>query len=83
MALQLFEEYGHRRHCTAMGATGSATRDGSAIIAQSWDQGWCIRLHGDPGPYLAVDSFYAAPAKREFVIARGYVCRHAFTRHQL
>ncbi len=46
-------------------------------------QGLCICLHGDPGPYLTVDSFYAVPAKREFFIARGYVCRHAFTRHQL
>ena len=37
-ALQLQEEYGHDHcHCTALGATGPATPDGAALIAQSWD----------------------------------------------
>ena len=35
--LLLHEEIVHTKPCTAIGATGPATRDGSAIIGQNWD----------------------------------------------
>ncbi len=47
------------------------------------EQGLGICLHAAPGPYLTLDSFYAVPSKREFWIARGYVCRHRFTRYRV
>ena len=61
--------------------------DGRAMEAIYRDhepqQGLGICLHAAPGPYLTLDSFYAVPAKREFWIARGYVCRHRFARYRV
>jgi hypothetical protein len=35
--LLLMEEIGHTKYCTALGATGTGTLDGSPAIAQNWD----------------------------------------------
>lgn len=41
--LLLHEEMVHTKNCTGFGATGSGTRDGSAIVGQNWD--WSHRLY--------------------------------------
>ena len=41
--LILHEEVEHLKHCTAVGATGAATRDGKPIIGQNWD--WLSHLY--------------------------------------
>ncbi|MCE9613474.1 MAG: C45 family peptidase [Lentisphaerae bacterium] len=41
--LLLHEEVEHLKHCTAIGATGAATRDGAPIIGQNWD--WLSHLY--------------------------------------
>jgi len=42
--LLLHEELGHMHHCTAFGATGSATIGGETLIGQNWD--WTPALYG-------------------------------------
>ncbi len=67
-ALLCREEFGHTHHCTAMGATGAATRNGAAIIAQSWDDSphnypavQLLRLQSDGAPATLT---YAMPGGR-------------------
>jgi len=62
--LLLHEERGRAKACTAVGATGAATRDGRAIIGQNWD--WNARLY--PWSGLARIRSNAMPS----VISYGY-----------
>ncbi len=55
--LLLHEEIGHTHSCTAIGATGKGTVDGSAVIGQNWDWSpsvylWSslVRLQSDSMP---------------------------------